>query len=304
MKLKKYLILTIIMGLLLGLAGCGGETASSGSGAAGEIVDAGSDAQLSVTEDSLHAEEMTSVDMIYYLDLGEGTIMAAAYTDEGVAQMGSDYYVVHVSDAEIYNAAGEKCTMEDLPRGVELKIQWPGMVMESYPAQIAAYKITALSDTPVEGLPAEDEIPAVNGGEKWWEPEPVVELPGMTLEYTTDAFVVAQFLQGGGSWSCEVDGQMLVTEIDVDAPLDTAFDDGNTIKRKGFDTIRLNTGPDADTMTVEAYVDGSETPVPVELDGDGSMQLLEGSSVIYVVSCQWNTTYTGQGSYVFLVTEE
>ena len=303
MKNNLFKLLSILMAVLL-LTACGTSGASAETETA-EVNDiaaepATADADTVVVDES---GEMASVDMLYYLQLSDSSIMAACNTDEGIEIFGEDYYVVLLNDAEIYNASGEKIALEDLTRGCPIRIEWPGMVMESYPAQIAAAKVTALSYEADPSVPAEDEIPAVGGGEKWWEPQPVTELPGMTMEYSTPDFSVAVFLSGLGSWDYTEDGEEWQSMISCgDHPLEWTYDDNNTIKRVNFDTVKLFTTPAADTMVASAYVDGSEEAVDVAIGEDGTVELLEGSEVIYVVSCFWNAdTYSGDATYAFKV---
>ena len=302
MKNNLFKLLAILMALLL-LAACGTSAASTEeTSGVNEIAaePATADADTVVVDENA---EMATVDMLYYLQLGDSSIMAACNTDEGIEMFGEDYYVILLSDAEIYNASGEKIALEDLTRGCPIRIEWPGMVMESYPAQIAAAKVTALSDEADPSVPAEDDIPAVGGGEKWWVAEAVTELPSLTMEYTTPDFSVAVFLNGIGSWSYTEDGEVWQDMISCgDHPLEWTYDDNNTIKRVNFDAVRLFSSPAADTMVASAYVDGSEEAVDVAVGEDGTLELLDGSEVIYVVSCFWEgETYSGDATYAFKV---
>lgn len=302
MKTKLLKILSITLAALLVLSACGTSQASVSEETAAEegtVGVAATDADTMIVDES--AETMT-LDAIYFLDLGNESMMAACDTDEGVAVMGADYFVVLLNEAEIYNAAGEVCELADITRGSHVQIQWPGMVMESYPAQISAQKVTVLSDEVADNFPAEDEIPAINGGEKWWEPQPVTELPGLTIEYTTPDFAVCVFIDGLGTWSYEENGEGVQIASCGSHPLEMNYDDNNTIKRVGFDTIKLGNSPEADAMVCSAYVDGSEEAVDVVVGEDGTVELLEGSEIIYVVTCFWDAeTYDGDATYAFKV---
>lgn len=306
--MKKYITMLLIFGLLLGCTACG--TSGAESSAAASVEPSSSAPEISseteaetIQEASNPDSEMTgmdsaeTVDMLYYLNLGGGSIMAACYTEEGIAVMGNDYFVVHVGDAEIYNASGVKVTLDELTRGCPIRISWPGMVMESYPGQIAAEKVTAISDTPDPAVPAEDEIPAINGGPKWWVPELQTDLPGLTMEYTTTDFSTAVFLSGLGSWSY-VDGEETIETISCGAEVRDWNFDNNTCKRVGFDTVRFLCGTECSGMTVKAYVDGGEEPVEVPVDEDGNITLVDGQKVIYEIICTWDTElYKGEGTY-------
>lgn len=302
MKTNLFKLFALLMVAALLLTACGTSEASSAQ--AEEITQETNDVAAADVDTVVVDEnaEMTTVDMLYYLQLSDSSIMAACNTEEGQALLGQDYYVILLGDAEIYNASGEKITLEELTRGCPIQIEWPGMVMESYPGQIAAAKVTALSDEADPNVPPEDEIPAVNGGEKWWEPQPVTELPSMTVEYSTPDFSVAVFVGGTGNWTYTQDGEDVYVVSDGSHPLEMTYDDNNTIKRVGFDSVKLTHGPAADTMVVSAYVDGSEEAVDVTIGEDGTMELLDGSEVIYVVTSFWNgESYSGDGTYAFKV---
>lgn len=296
--MKKYMTMLLAFALLLGCAGCGtsGASAETPVSSVDEVSEMPS-VEAPSSDEETNPGSSETVDMLYYLNLGGGSIMAACYTEEGIAVMGQDYYVVHVGDAEIYNASGEKITLDELTRGCPIRISWPGMIMESYPGQIAAEKVTAISDTPDPAVPAEDEIPAVNGGLKWWVPELQTELPGLTMEYTTTDFSTAVFLSGLGSWSY-VDGEETIETISCGAEIRDWNFDNNTCKRVGFDTVRFLCGTECSGMTVKAYVDDSEEPVEVPVDEDGNVTLVDGQEVIYEIICTWDTElYKGEGTY-------
>lgn len=236
---------------------------------------------------------LESVDMLYYLNLGGDSIMALPCGDDA-EWLGEDYLVVHLAGAELYNAQGEKCTLEDLTRGCPIRVQWPGMVMESYPGQIAADTVTALGDTADPSVPPEDEIPALGGGAKWWVKETPKELPDITMEYSTQDFSVAMFLSGVGSWGFP-GGEIISCG---DHPLNWNYDDHNTCKRVGYDTVTFSCFPKPDTIKVEAYVDGGQDAQTVPVDQDGSIDLLDGGEVIYVLTLSWDTPdYWGSAEY-------
>lgn len=290
--MKKWIIFALVLGLLAVCAGCG--TSSQAVEASGTLSADSSEVEKAQENDSGEMEEMLeSVDMLYYLKLGDNSIMAACYTDEGISIMGRDYYVIHLGDAELYNAAGQPITLDELTRGCPIHIQWPGMIMESYPGQLSAAIVTAISDEADPSVPAEDEIPSVDGGVKWWEPELQRELPSMTVEYTTADYAVAMFLGGTGEWSYQEDGQTMSMIACGEDPLAMKYNDHNTCKRNGFDTVTLQCSVPWSSISVKAYVDGSSEGQDVSVDADGTMSLLDGNEVIYVIYCQWDTEIYG-----------
>lgn len=301
--MKKYLIFAWLLSLILVMTACGGDQAVVSEGAAPETASSETASSVEASVESAAEEpaaESYTVDMLYYLQLGDGTIMAACYTEEGVETMGSDYYVIHVSDAEIFNAAGETITLDALTRGCPIRIEWPGMVMESYPAQITAVKITALSDEADASVPSEEELMTPGEG-KWWVPELQTEIPGLTMEYSTPDFNTAVFLtaEGTGAWEYTEDGQIWTSmNIDGEHPLDWSYDDNNTCKRVGYDTVTFVCGTPWSEITVEAYVNGSREPQEISVAGDGSISLLDEEEVIYVIRCKWEAeNYNGSGEY-------
>ena len=297
--MKKMIIFTLIFALLMGLTACG----SSNENTAAPAEEAVSEAVVSEAEvpaeDSTMTSELSTLEVVYYLDLGDGSMMAAAATEEGKAMMGEDYFVVLLDEAEIIGASGEALTLADLTRGSTLKIEWPGMVMMSYPAQVAAVTVTVLDNEIPADFPAEDQIPAVNDGPKWWESEPVAELPGLNVEYSTPDFSVAVMINGMGTWT---NAEGATSAVEGQDPQEMTYDDNNTIKRVGFDTVSLVLNPAADTIVATAFVDGSSEGVDVAVAEDGSMELVDGNEVIYVVSAFWNAEdFSGDATYAFKV---
>lgn len=291
MKMKTNILVWIFALLLLSACGTS-QTAQQGQ-AQTAVQESESILVQDSVEDTEAVETLESVEMLYYLDLGDGSIMALPH-GENAAWLGEDYLVVHLSDAEIYNAQGEPCTLSDLTRGCPIQVQWPGMVMESYPGQIAATSVTALSDEADPSVPPEDEIPALGGGAKWWVKEVPKDLPSLTMEYSTEDYSVAMFLGGVGSWGYP-GGEIISCG---DHPLYWNYDDNNTCKRVGYDSVRFTTSPTPETITVEAYVDGSEDGVSVPVREDGSIDLVDGTEVIYVIHMTWDTAdYWGNGEY-------
>lgn len=302
---KSLILLTAV--LLVWLTGCGSSAQDAAAGSA----PVASASETSTPESDNALEDMSEqVDMLYYKKLGDGSMMAACYTEEGIAQLGADYYVIHVGDAAITNSKGENVSLDELTRGCPVRITFPGMVMDSYPGQISATSVQALSDEADSRVPPEDEIePIVDGGVKWWVEESVTEVPALGIDYTTENFAVHMRIEHrNGSWSYEADngdgtfsGGAQNAILDGAHPTDWLFDDNNTIKRAGFDRICLSTSPAALEMTVQAYVpDQPETSsIDVPLDEEGNMELLDGS-YIYVVKAVWEQ---GNATYGFLVTE-
>ncbi len=264
------------------------------------------------TVESSTAESMATVDMLYYLNLGEGSIMAACSTEEGKARLGENYYVVHVADAEIYNAEGEKITLEELTRGCPIRVSWPGMVMESYPGQISALTVTALSDTADPSVPPEDQIPSIDGGARWWEPEPVTEVPELSLQYRNDLGEITQLVEcRHGSWAYgqedsqgDLSGGASNDRKDGQKPQEWAFQEDAVIHRQGETVVKLGFSALPQSISVMAYRqdDPEDQGTPVALDEENQLTLLDGNYV-YAVSAQWDGQYRGEAVYGFLVTE-
>lgn len=292
--MKKWSFVLLCGLFLFVITGCGTSAASAES--ATESADA--------TDSTSEYGAGRTVDMLYYLDLGEESIMAACYTPEGIAGMGEDYYVVHTAGARIFNAAGEPCQLGDLTRGCPIRVEWPGMVMESYPGQLSAEKITALSDEADPSVPPEEEIEPKGNGPKWWVPEQVTELPALGIEYTVPDFTTYMRVAAhSGSWS--VQGEEKAERGASQNPRKWDYDDNNTIDGKNVDTVTLRLTPDASSIRVSAYsVDDPDKSETIPVAEDGSIRLLKGSYV-YVVACDWSGgEYEGWADYGFLVTEE
>ena len=313
--MKKITAILLSVMIVLSLVGCGSSSqAPHSSPSAGAEAPGASVPEEEATVEVSGIPEKMTVDMLYFKKLGDTSIMAACYTDEGVAQLGSDYYVIHVGDAKIYNTQGEEISLDQLTRGCEIQIQWPGMVMESYPGQISAEIVTALSDEASPAVPPEDEIQPIDGGVKWWEEEPVTEVPALDLEYTTPDFSCQMIVEPRyGSWSYGAaetgtsgSGGASNALLDGQSPWDWDYDDNHTVKRSGFDSMVLSTAPAAEEMTVTAYaVDQPDAEgAAVELDEQGTLHLLDGD-YIYVIHAKWNSEqYQGEATYGFLVTAQ
>jgi hypothetical protein len=264
---------------------------------------------LTACGSSESTEETTAeqVDMLYYLDLSDGSIMAACYTQEGIQRLGQDYYVVLADGAEIYNTAGEPITLDQLTRGCPIRITWPGMVMESYPAQLSAAKIEQLSDTPEPSVPEPEDIEPMDGGTKWWEPEPVTQVPDLQLGYTFSDFSVSMRVEPQlSSWACfeNTSGTASSVQLDGQSPRAWTYDDSNTITAD-ISTLSLSFSPAAQSVSVTAYAygDDSDQGTDIALDESGSFAVLPGDC-IYVVSAQWDTAdYSGSGVYGFRVNQ-
>lgn len=306
--MKRLIAISLAFAAICALAACGSSAAPAASSEQEHAVSgAGTSDVVSGTEPSV--PERVTVDMRYFKNLGGGSIMAACYTDEGVALLGQDYYVVHVGDAKIYNTQGQEIDLEELPRGSELRIRWPGMVMESYPGQIAAETVTVLSDDIPADFPAENEIPPVNDGPKWWEEPTATEVPNLTLDYSTELALVTVAIQPHyAEWSYSEGGSAGVKSgvLSGQPVQEWTFDDNNTFNRTGFDSITLSARPEPDgiTVTAFAYGDESDQGTALELDGEGNLTLLDGD-FIYLVEAKWDSAaYVGQAVYAFLVLAE
>lgn len=311
--MKKIFAFILTISLMLSLAACG---SSAQPDSTSETTTAETTTSPETTETSqvpsMEETAASQVDMLYYLKVGEGSIMAAPYTQEGIDQLGQDYYVIHVNAAKIYNAAGEEISLEELTRGCPIRITWPGMVMDSYPGQINAEKVEALSDEADPSVPPEDEIEPFGDGPKWWVEEPITEVPVLHVEYRTDMAAVVQIVEKRyGSWSftdetedSDISGGASNTQLDGQTPWEWTYDDSNTITRE-MDTLTLTFSTEAQTIQVTAYAydDPQDPGTDVPVSEDGTIELLEGDH-IYVISASWDTDqYQGEGTYGILVKE-
>lgn len=303
-------VIAMLLALSLFFTGCGNSAREM------EMAQPDSGTQRSFVESSnaQGSTEVSEIDMLYYKKLSDSAIMAACYTEEGIAQLGNDYYVIHVGDAKIYDAEGATITLEELTRGCPIRVQWPGMVMESYPGQISADVVAACSDTPHPAVPPEDEIQPVGNGPKWWVEDPITEVPPLRVEYRTEEGVYTMLIpHHNGSWSYAEEhensgsGSLSSNKLDGQHPRAWHYDDDNTVKRSGFDRLRLSASPEPQTMEVIAFpvepADGQKDELQAELDEEGNLALLDGDC-IYVVKAAWDEdTYQGQALYGFMVME-
>lgn len=324
----KKLISLLMAALFVLLTACGSSTpdAETGSAPAASVAEANEAASAAESGGAL-----SKAQMLYFKKLDDSSIMAAC-DGEGIDLLGGDYYVVHVGDANIYNAQGEEITLDELVRGCELMIEWSGAVMESYPAQISVNVVRAVQDKDVLGIP-EDELPALFGGPKWWEEDPVLEVPSMSVQYWTELAVVSMQIEAhSGTWryvEAEYDNETVIGEentmVDGQHPLDWTYDDSNTIKKQdvmlrnwgGLDTmteseltetqsITIGPYPNTESLTVTAYTvdDDSREGVPVTLLDGGCIELPD-KDTVYVVEASWNQErYQGSAVYSFLVTAD
>lgn len=311
--MKKIFAFILTISLMLSLAACGSSAQpdSTSETTTSETTTAPETTETSQVP-SMEETAASQVDMLYYLDLGGGSIMAAPYTQEGIDQLGQDYYVIHVNAAKIYNAAGEEISLEELTRGCPIRITWPGIVMNSYPGQISAEKVEALSDEADPSVPPEDEIEPFGDGPKWWVEETPTEVPMLHVEYRTDMATVVQNVEKRyGSWSymeetegSEISGGASNAQMDGQTPWEWTYDDSNTITRE-MDTLTLTFSTEAQTIQVTAYAydDPQDPGTDVPVSEDGTIELLEGDH-IYVISASWDTDqYQGEGTYGILVKE-
>ncbi len=311
---KFFVFLTAALCLLL--SSCGSSAPdSAGSAPAADAPEAAVSEQTASAEDADAMDAPLEVWLFKKLD--DSSIMAACRSDQnGMDRMGGDYFVVHVGDAEIYNMDGEKITLDQIARGSDLRIEWPGMVMESYPAQISAETVRVISEDFVDQIPPEDNIPALFDGPKWWEEEPVRDIPALNISYDAPEFTVTMVVPHRyGSWnytesgSAEEEGISAGannTILDGQHPSQWGLGEDQTIKRFVTDKVTLSTSPQADEITVTAYTGDPkllDQEVPVELDEQGTLELLDGTC-IYVVTAVWNgDAYQGSATYGFLVTD-
>lgn len=312
--MKRFVALLMALGLAVTAAGCGsGQSVGSSQSAlpsapeASASVDAAQSASDAEAGASLDQQSDT-VTMIYYLDLKDGSIMAACRDQSGIDSLGGDYIKVYTDNAIMEDAAGKPVALSDIARGSILQVTFPGMVTMSIPAQISASKIVVSEEAPAD-VPAENEIPDRGSG-KWWEPEVVNQAPDMYVQYESTYGLTSQIIPyHTGTWSYGDDsareGGMTNASLDGQKPQNWVYDEYNTIQRAGFDTVKLTFAPAPEEMTVTAYdrADPEDTGTQIPVEADGSIALLDGDGdVVYTVSGTWNSeAYQGWAVYGFLV---
>lgn len=313
--MKRMLSLILAAALGLALTACGSSQPSSLAPAEKDSAEAVSAPAVS-TQDSAESEHpladgSDTVGMIYFLDLKDGSIMAACYDDAGTEALGGDYLKVYVDNAEIIDSDGNPMTLEDMNRGCLMDVSFPGMVTMSIPAQISATKIVVTNNTPDPDFPDENDIPDLFGTRKWWEPEVVNQAPDLVIQYKDSLGQYSQMIPyKTGDWSygddSAMEGGMSNAALDGQKPQEWVFDEYTTVKRTTFDTVKLVFAPQPDNMTVTMYrqddPEDTGTEIPVSEDGEIT---LEGGDVnmIYVVTGDWQSEYyQGSAIYGFLVT--
>ena len=209
--MKRFVALLMALGRAVTAAGCGsGQSVGSSQSAlpsapeASASVDAAQSASDAEAGASLDQQSDT-VTMIYYLDLKDGSIMAACRDQSGIDSLGGDYIKVYTDNAAMEDAAGNPVALSDIARGSILQVTFPGMVTMSIPAQISASKIVVSAEAPAD-VPAENEIPDRGSG-KWWEPEVVNQVPDLSIQYRSQYGQISQLIPyHTGSWSYGDDG--------------------------------------------------------------------------------------------------
>lgn len=316
--MKRFFSFILALFMLAAFTACGssqGASASTAPVASSEINSAESsvpEAPASDVEDStiMNGGE-TTVGMIYYLDLQDGSMMAACYDDVGTKVLGGDYLKVYMDNAEITDADGNPMTLEDMNRGCRMDVTFPGMVTMSIPTQISASKIVVTNNTPDPNFPAENDIPDLFGTGKWWEPEVVNQAPDLSVQYKDDLGQYNQLIPyKTGDWSYEdssaKEGGLSNAKLDGQKPQDWFFDEYTTIQRTNFDTVKLTFAPSPDSLTVTVYRqdDPQDTGTDVPVSDSGEITLDAGdANMIYVVKGEWNSEhYQGSAVYGFLVT--
>lgn len=313
--MKRIVALLMALGLAVTATGCGSsqsvgssQSALPSAPEASASIDAAQSASDAEAGASLDQQSDT-VTMIYYLDLKDGSIMAACRDQSGIDSLGGDYIKVYTDNAAIEDAAGNPVALSDIARGSILQVTFPGMVTMSIPAQISASKIVVSEEAPAD-VPAENEIPDRGSG-KWWEPEVVNQVPDLSIQYRSEYGQISQLIPyHTGSWSYGDEGAqqggMTNAALDGQKPQDWVYDEYNTLTRAGFDTVTLTFAAAPEDITVTAYLrsDPEDPGTQIPVEADGSIALLQSDEdVVYTVSGTWNTEdYQGWAVYGFLVT--
>ena len=313
--MKKFVALLMALGLAVTATGCGSsqsvgssQSALPSAPEASASIDAAQSASDAEAGASLDQQSDT-VTMIYYLDLKDGSIMAACRDQSGIDSLGGDYIKVYTDNAAMEDAAGNPVALSDIARGSILQVTFPGMVTMSIPAQISASKIVVSEEAPAD-VPAENEIPDRGTG-KWWEPEVVNQVPDLSIQYRSEYGQISQLIPyHTGSWSYGDEGAqqggMTNAALDGQKPQDWVYDEYNTLTRAGFDTVTLTFAAAPEDITVTAYLrsDPEDPGTQIPVEADGSIALLQSNEdMVYTVSGTWNTeAYQGWAVYGFLVT--
>ena len=313
--MKRFVALLMALGLAVTAAGCGsGQSVGSSQSALPSALEASAsvDAAQSASDAEAGAsldQQSDTVTMVYYLDLKDGSIMAACRDQSGIDSLGGDYIKVYTDNAIMEDAAGNPVALSDIARGSILQVTFPGMVTMSIPAQISASKIVVSEEAPAD-VPAENEIPDRGSG-KWWEPEVVNQVPDLSIQYRSQYGQISQLIPyHTGSWSYGDEGAqqggMTNAALDGQKPQDWVYDEYNTLTRAGFDTVTLTFAAAPEDITVTAYLrsDPEDPGTQIPVEADGSIALLQSDEdVVYTVSGTWNTeAYQGWAVYGFLVT--
>ena len=324
--MKRFFSGLFAAALMLSLTACGSSTAAS-SGVSSALASSGAENTApaapaesvpeSTTENSTEdseqgAGEMVTSTMVYFLDLGDGAIMAAPIDDTGTDLLGGDYLKVFIENAEITDADGNSMTLDQMERGCVMDVTFPGMVTMSIPAQISATRIVVTNNTPDPDFPDEHDIPDLFGTGKWWEPEVVNQAPDLVVQYSDDLGQYSQMIPyKTGTWSYGDDstreGGVSNARLDGQKPQEWVFDEYSTVKKTTFDTVKLVFAPPAASMTVMAYHqdDPSDAGTELTISENGEISLLEEDNIVYVVSAQWDSEqYSGSAVYGFLVTRQ
>ena len=317
--MKRIFTFMLAVALGLSLTACGSSQASSSAPAEKDSAESVSEAVSAPADSAQDSAEtgnpMTdgsdTVGMIYFLNLKDGSIMAACYDDAGTEALGGNYLKVYIENAEITDADGNPMTLEDMNRGCLMDVTFPGMVTMSIPAQISATKIVVTNNTPDPDFPAENDIPDLFGTGKWWEPEVVNQAPDLVIQYKDSLGQYSQMIPyKTGDWSygddSAMEGGMSNAALDGQKPQEWVFDEYTTVKRTTFDTVKLVFAPQPDNMTVTVYRqdDPEDTGTEVPVSEDGEITLDAGDvNMIYVVTGDWQSDYyQGSAIYGFLVT--
>lgn len=247
------------------------------------------------------SDAAVSVDMLYYLDNGDSTILAACNTAEGITEYGSDFYYVSLNDAKIYNTQGKECQLSELVRGCPIRVEWDGAISESYPAQISAVKITALSDTPHDAVPPEEELTPLAEGGYWRVPTSPEDVPSLNLSLVDDpdrmnltnlAFSLTTYDNADYAYQAPP-----VLEGDPRG----WFYDSATLDRAEYDTVTLNFEFKPTELYVNAYsMQDAEAPVqPVYMNDNWEISLLD-EEYAYVITAVWSSdTCAATAVYAF-----
>lgn len=209
---------------------------------------------------------------------------------------------------EILDVDGQEMSFNELTAGNTVEITSDGVMMESYPGQLAN-----VSKVVVMGVGTEDDVKQyqdiinqLSGGFEGEESK----LPTLSVLYTTSMAVTSVNVNSGGyQWKFydENEGQM-VSEIADEAPVRLWGDRLMDVVLEGDTDLRLSFSEKAQEVSIKSYSSewiGNEeelvesetaTVIPKEIDGDYIIEMAE-KDLIYEITATFEDGTVNYGFY-------